>query len=256
MRYNKEERFKYIIDNINLKNVLQVTDLAEILNVSEVTIRKDLKELEDKKKLHRVYGGATNIKSSIKKSRYEERRNKNTKDKKSLAQIASTFINNNMNIFLDAGTTTKEIIPYLENTHGIYVITYDVEIAYLLSKYNNVTTYILGGEIENRTYSTLSIDTVERISKFRADLVFVGTDAFDNEYAYSTNDIRSNIKTRMIENSRLKVLVADSSKYGYRGLTAFSSLNNFDYVITDRIHLDINDLTENDANKDVMFLTV
>lgn len=256
MKYNKEERFKYILDNINLKTVLQVSDLSKILNVSEVTIRKDLKELEDNKKILRIYGGATSIKSSIKKSKYEERRNKNIKNKKLLAKLASTFINNDMNIFIDAGTTTKEIIPYLEKTEGVYVITYDVEIAYLLSKFDNITTYILGGEIENKTYSTLSIETIERINKFRADLVFIGTDAFDSEFAYSTNDIRSNIKTKMIHNSKLKILVADSSKYGYRGLTAFSSINDFDYVITDKLNLDITELKNNNSNKDVMFLTI
>lgn len=241
-----EERLEYILNKIKAKGRVNVADLSQELEVSEVTIRKDLKILEDQMKLKRTFGGAIDFSYNVKVSSISEKKIDKIIEKKKIAKDAAKLIQNNMAIFMDAGTTTFEIIEHLTNFENLTVITNDLLIGAELAKFDHISTYILGGFVEHKTISALSIEAYDILDKFHADICFIGTDAFDQNHVYSTNSLKSNLKRKMIERSKIRVLVADSSKYSRDGLFSFYKTKDFDYVITDRKNADLNSMLDSD----------
>lgn len=229
-----EERLSFITKQLNEENRVNVSDLSEQLKVSEVTIRKDLKELEDRNIAIRTHGGAIKVKEHVVEIPIENKILDNINYKKVIAKKASNYLRDNMTIFLDAGTTTRMLVDYISKFNNITVITYDLDIATLLSKYISINTYLLGGYIENKTRTSLSIEGFQNLSSFHADVCFIGTDAFDDEHVYSTSENKGKLKNMMIVNSEISILLCDSSKYGKTGLYSFYKSKKFDYFISNK----------------------
>ncbi|MDO5026970.1 MAG: DeoR/GlpR family DNA-binding transcription regulator [Tissierellia bacterium] len=239
---NSTDRQAYIIEKITNDGSVRVSDLSAELGVSEVTVRKDLKILEDREFLKRNFGGAISLKEHVKALSLEEKKIDNIELKKIIAKKASKLIKDGMDIFLDAGTTTFAMIEELIKFKKLTIITYDMNIAMELAKYNNIVTYLLGGAIEAETMCLLGIEGYKQVEKLHADICFIGTDAFDERFVYSTNNMKAEIKSKMLENSKLKILVCDSSKYPKDGLHVFYKLTDFNYIITDKQNEELNKL--------------
>lgn len=243
-----EERFSYILNKIEKYGRVKVSDLSRELDVSEVTIRKDLTLLEEREYLRRTFGGAVALRPHVKQSSLDEKRVENIDLKKIIGAKCGAYLHDSLDIFLDSGTTTYEIIDEIVKYNDITVVTYDLAIAMKLSKYPHIRTYMLGGYIENTTDVALSIEGVRTLSRLHADICFIGTDAFDDKRVYSTSDIKANVKRTMLENSKFRVLVSDSSKFMQEGLFSFYDLDSFDCIISDRQNANLNKLL--DENKD------
>lgn len=229
----QEERLSFILETLDEKERVSVGELAQKLDVSEVTIRKDLRELEEKKVIKRTHGGAIKTKKNVEELTTDSKKHMKTLEKENIARLASGLIDDSMTIFLDAGTTTSKLVKYLKEFKDLIVISYDLELALALSKYPKIKTYILGGYIENKTRTALSLDGYENLSRFHADICFMGTDAYDDNFVYSTSETKGRIKSKMIENSRVSVLMADTSKYPTKGLYSFGKMEDFDYFFTE-----------------------
>ena len=228
-----EERHNYIMSKLNSSERVSVSELSRELNVSEVTIRKDLNYLENQKFLKRTHGGAILNNIHVKSEPIETKLSKNIEQKRKIARLAKDFLKDGLNIFLDAGTTIQAISTELIELNDLNIITYDLEIAHELSKYSNISVYILGGYVEKDTKTSMSIEGFQNISNMHADICFIGTDAFDDNFVYSTNENKAKIKNKMIENSSVSILMCDSSKYKKKGLYSFYRCSDFDYFITD-----------------------
>ena len=229
-----EERLKAIEEKLDKDQRVSVSYLAKILRVSEVTIRKDLKVLEEKNIVKRTYGGAIKIQKNVEEIPVVNKKNINVNLKKKIANQANKLLEDNIVIFLDSGTTAMMLVDYIKNYRNITVICYDLEIASILSNYKNINVYMLGGYIDFKTRTSSSLNGFENLSKFHADICFMGTDAFDENYVYSTSENKGKIKSKMIENSNISVLMTDYSKYGKTGLYSFYKCDEFDYFITDK----------------------
>lgn len=237
-----EDRYSYILKKISEKGRVKVSDLSEEMNVSEVTVRKDLSVLEERDLLKRNFGGAVSLQNHVRTLSFDEKKIDNIDLKKTIAKKASNLLKDNLDIFLDAGTTGLSLVEEIVKFNGITVITYDLNIANELSKYKNVNTYIIGGKIESETKTLLSIDGYNLINNMRADICFAGTDAFDDKNVYSTNNLKSRIKSKMLDNAKIRVLISDSSKYKKDGLYSYYKLADFDYILTDRQNEELNNM--------------
>lgn len=242
-----EERLSYILKILEENGRVNVSSLASELKVSEVTIRKDLSVLEEKDYLKRTFGGAVALRPHVKSATLDEKKDENIELKKIIANKCDEFLNDSLDIFLDSGSTTYEIIDKIVAYKDITVVTYDIAIAHKLAKYPHIKTYLLGGYIENNTEVAMSIDGFKTLSRMHADICFIGTDAFDEKCVYSTSDLKASIKRKMIDNSRYRVLVSDSTKFMKEGLFSFYDLLDFDSIISDRQNEKLNRLLDEGA---------
>ena len=239
-----EDRYSYILNKITEKGRVKVTELSREMGVSEVTVRKDLSVLEERDFLKRNFGGAVSLNKHVRTLSFEEKKIDNIDLKKIIAEKANKLLRNNFDIFLDAGTTSLALVEKIVKYEGITVITYDLNIAHELAKYSHVNTYIVGGMLESNTLTLLSIDGYKLIENIHADICFAGTDAFDDNNVYSTNNLKARIKSKMLDNSKIRVLISDSSKYKKDGLYCYYKLKDFDYILTDKQNGDLNNMLE------------
>ncbi|WP_028983374.1 DeoR/GlpR family DNA-binding transcription regulator [Sporolactobacillus terrae] len=228
-----EERHHTIRQIIKEKGKVQVTRLAKQFKVSEVTVRRDLAEMEEQGLLKRTFGGAVSLELVTKAQPYNVKKEQHLDEKKEIAARAAQFISDGMTLFLDAGTTTDLLIPYLLEKNNLFVVTVDLQIAIKLTEAESIDVYMVGGKISNRSKSVNSVDTVLKISKFHFDLAFLGCDAFNSMTFETDSETKTQIKRAVIRSSSLRIILSDSSKFNRHSLLSFARLNEIDYVITD-----------------------
>lgn len=143
-----EERHRIILELLAEKEVVKLQELVEATNSSESTIRRDLTQLEKEKKLRRIHGGATLLQKKREELSVLEKSTKHRQEKKRIAEYAASLVQNGDCIYLDAGTTTFEMIPHL---HGkdIVVVTNGIMHLDMLLEYD-IPTYLLGGFVKKK----------------------------------------------------------------------------------------------------------
>lgn len=228
-----EERKNIIRQVIKNTGKVHVSNLSKKLNVSEVTIRRDLADMEREGLLKRTFGGAVSLDLVAKAQPYSVKKEKNIAGKQLIAQMSSKFITNGMTIFVDAGTTTAELVPYLLNCQNLFVFTVDLQIALSLCRSNKIDVYMIGGNLSHSTKSVNSVDSVLKLQALNFDLAFIGCDAFGLQGFETGTETKAQIKKSAISSSAVKILLSDHQKYGQHSLFNFSNLDKLNYFITD-----------------------
>ncbi|MCM3782767.1 DeoR/GlpR family DNA-binding transcription regulator [Neobacillus mesonae] len=228
-----EERYRMIIERLQERGTVKLQELVELLNVSESTIRRDLVDLEAKHLLKRVHGGASlNSHKSIELG-MEEKTFKNVQEKSALAKMAAKQLRDGECIYLDAGTTTLAMIPYIE-ANDITVVTNGLShVETLVSK--KIRSYLLGGMMKPHTKAVIGSMALQNIDNFRFDKSFIGTNGLDIQMGFTTPDPEEAlIKRRAHQLSGQTYVLADSSKFGE---VAFAKLFDLEEatLITDKV---------------------
>lgn len=232
----KINRLNFIMDYLNKNKSATRKELAESLNVTLMTVGRDLKELEEDGKIICLHGGATLKTSLNEETLYENKKKNNLEIKKQIAKEAIKYIKSGMTLILDAGTTVFELASLLatSNFENLIVITNDLFIALELNKNKKICVNFLGGEILQETGSSNSLLTFKHLSLYNADIAFLGASSITTEFIVtSPNETKSIIKNEMIERALKSFLLVDSSKFYKEKLYKVAPLNNFDYIITD-----------------------
>lgn len=231
-----EERIQKILSLIEKEGTVENSYLVKKINVSEATIRRDLDHLEKKGKIKRVRGGA--ILSQI------EREEKSISDKTDIAldsklkiaKIASRFIEDGDYIYLDAGTTTHQLIDYMKDKN-IKVVTNGVMHLEKLAKYN-IDTYLIGGFVKKKTLAIIGAKAARDLSEFSFDKAFMGMNGICDKNGFTTPDTEeAMIKRKAIEQSNKTFVLADETKFGR---TYFSVVARLDEatIISDSLKID------------------
>ena len=207
-----EDRILEILKIIQENGSIENSELLKVLNISEATLRRDLTYLEKENKIKRVRGGA--IANNIVKNEISiKEKINNQESKRKIAKIAEQFISNGDYIYLDAGTTTYELIDYMKDKN-VKVVTNGISnLEKLIS--NNIETYIIGGRVKEKT------------------LAIVGTKGI-NENGFSTHDVEEAIlKRQAINNSNKVYILADHSKFDMAYFSNVAKLEEAT-IITDK----------------------
>jgi DeoR family transcriptional regulator of aga operon len=231
----KERRSEILRELENLQKVF-VTDLCAKYNVSEVTIRKDLHELENRKLLIRIHGGAMrNLRnesdddvSIYRKQLYS------FKEKKAIGKLAASLINEEDTIILDSGTTTLEIAKNLNSYHNLTIITNALNIAIELLKYKRFNIFLLGGQVRDLSQSTVGPIAESTLKHFYYDKLFLGVDSISIEKGISTPNIEeAYINQSMMSIAKETIAVFDSSKFNKRSFAFIAPVNQIHTIVTD-----------------------
>ncbi|MBZ5201901.1 DeoR/GlpR transcriptional regulator [Planomicrobium chinense] len=205
------ERHDFILKLLEEKQTIKIQDIVELTAASESTIRRDLTELENRQKLERVFGGAVLPGRNLAEPSVADKSAQNLQEKISLAKFASGFVQQGDSVFLDAGTTTFQMIPFLMEK-DLVVVTNGLTLVEALNE-QGITTYLTGGMIKPRTGALVGAQTIQSLKNYRFDICFLGVNGFHPDYGYTTPDPEEAAVKKMASSlARKTYVLADHSK--------------------------------------------
>ena len=206
------ERQNNILKLLEETGSVTLHELVNFCDVSEATIRRDLTTLEEKNLLYRTHGGA------VKRSEY-------LAEKKETAKyINQNIIQSGQTIYLDAGTSTYELIDYLRDKRITVVTNSTYHLPKLIN--NKIHTIILGGTLKHSTQAVVGPAAIEQLKNYSFDMCFIGCNGVDENFGVTTADeSEAFIKSLAIQNSKKKYVLADKTKFGHRKFQKFAELD-------------------------------
>ena len=227
----KRERQAFIIHQVNLHNKILSSDLSQEINVSEDTIRRDLNELANMKKIIKVHGGA------LSKSFHNSFQHKNIysiEHKKVIAQKAVSIIKDGMFVLTTGGTTIIELARALpEDLHATF-FTGSLPAAFEYMHHPNIEVIIIGDRLSKSSQITVGGGAISKIREIKADLSFLGVNAIDIEYGITDSDWDIvQVKQAMIESSSKVVVLTISEKVNTTKRLKVCNVKDIDVLITE-----------------------
>jgi len=233
-RASTDRQFK-IIELLRQSGRVTVEDLASQFGVTLQTIRRDLNELSEARRVVRVHGGAI-VASGVENLAYEARQLVAHPHKQLIGQAAAKLIPDNSSLFINIGTTTEEVARALVGHTGLLVITNNLHVAHELYRRKNIEVFLTGGTVRHGDGGIVGAVSVSQIEQFRVDMAIIGTSAIDSTGTLLDFDIREVETSRaIIGHARKIVLVSDSSKFSRSAPVRIAHLSEIDVFITDRL---------------------
>ncbi len=212
---------------------VNVKDLATRMDVSEATVRRDLRSLADLGKLELVYGGATLSRSAD--HSYLSKARRNIPEKQVIGRLAASLVNDGESILLDSGTTTSAMAPFLRRHRGVTVIVNSVRLVDELAGAPEMNVVVIGGKFRADTMDMvgpLATSALENLRGFRA---FIGADGLSPDFGVTACDIDSAHFYRLaIRNARETILLADHQKFTAPSLYRICEFKEISRVVTDK----------------------
>ncbi|HCX21410.1 MAG: DeoR family transcriptional regulator [Flammeovirgaceae bacterium] len=224
-----------ILTSINTDGQVYVDELSARFGVSEVTIRNDLDQLEQKNLLIRARGGAMKIEGRVGVDyNLSEKDKLNYQEKVRIGKAASKLIKSSEIVLIDSGTTTVEMVKNLDNIEDLTVITNALNIATVLINNPNVSLTIPGGYLRKNSQSLVGPMAERGLKNFYVDKAFLGVDGFDTKTGlYTPNIEEAHLNELMIEIANEVILLADSSKFKKKSFAFICNIDKIDVVVTD-----------------------
>ncbi|MDU4715307.1 MAG: DeoR/GlpR family DNA-binding transcription regulator [Anaerococcus sp.] len=234
-----EQRRIEILTYLREKKEASVADLAVKFNVSLPTIRADLTFLEENNKLTRTHGGAILNKKIGEYQTISEKKIINTDKKMMIAKKAIKLVEENDTIALDSGTTSFALCKKLTSFKNLTLIINDFAIANFLSENSTFKLIFVGGLIGRDINSTNGPKALSFLDNINCDKAFLACESFDLKKGFSTFDEnQAAFKKRLMETSKTKIMLLDSSKFDKVSSFTFSKIEDFDYLISDKVSED------------------
>ncbi|RAV28402.1 DeoR/GlpR family DNA-binding transcription regulator [Sinomicrobium soli] len=228
------DRHEMILQKLKEEGRVKINDLIEWLNVSGVTIRKDLKLLEDKKLLFRTHGGASSSNPYMNERTIDEKEQINAEAKQKIGKAALGLIKESDSVIVGSGTTVYTFANMLHPLRQMTVITPAVKVTLALCSRPNIEIVQLGGTIRPNSSSVAGRTAENTLEEISSGILFLGVDGIDLDFGLSiTNLAEASLNKKMIESAQVLVVLADSSKFGKRGLGKVCGLEQVHYIVTD-----------------------
>ncbi len=228
------ERLNQILSVLEKEKYITVQELSKTLDVSMVTIRKDLALLENQGYLYRTHGGAS------KKSRYAFEENVlrkesiNVKEKQKIARKALEFIKENDFIILASGTTIHYLARIMNDFQKLTVLTSSLRVSVELCNIPSINTIQIGGEVRKSSTSVIGPLSESILNSFSCNKLFLGIDGIDIDFGISTSNVaEASLNQQMIKHADKVYVLGDSSKVNKRGFGKICDLSKVDVFITD-----------------------
>lgn len=230
------ERRNLIINKLHNEGEIFVDQLSKEFEVSEVTIRNDLDQLEKKKLLVRARGGAMNHIGGVGMDfRISEKDKINLKEKIRIGKAAAALIQDGDIIIIDSGTTTAEMAKNLEGINNLTVITNAINIAIIVSQFPNITLIMPGGNMRKNSQSLVGPIASKSLANFRIDKLFLGVDGVDLQAGFFTANMEeADLNEQMIKVSNEVTILTDHSKFNRRAFAHICNIEKANKIITDK----------------------
>ncbi|MGO4544558.1 DeoR/GlpR family DNA-binding transcription regulator [Paenibacillus sp. 2TAB23] len=228
------ERYDKIVLLVNERGSIRVTELSELCQVTEETIRRDLDRLEQAGRLRRSHGGAVSVKDQQPEIPYFEREIAQAEEKKRIAEEAIKLILPKDRILLDASSTAWYMAASMPDI-PLTVLTNSIKVAMELSGKEKIEVISTGGILASRSLSYVGPLAERSLDAYHVDKAFFSCKGVHLERGVSeSNELQARIKHKMVGMADQVILLADSSKFGVQAFTHVADLSDVDAIITDR----------------------
>ncbi|WML44965.1 DeoR/GlpR family DNA-binding transcription regulator [Neobacillus sp. PS3-40] len=206
------ERHRLILQLLKEKNIVKINELVELTHTSESTIRRDLSQLEEDKFLKRIHGGASRLQGKLQEPSMNEKSSKNLHEKREIAKFAANLVETGDCIYLDAGSTVKEMIDFLPIDNIVVVTNGLMHVTPLLNK--GIPTYLIGGFAKQNTKAIIGRGALTSLDLYQFDKCFMGVNGIHSQFGYTTPDQEeAAVKQKVISLSRETYVLADETKF-------------------------------------------
>ena len=232
-----QERRNRIIQIITNNRKADIRELSDILGETEITIRRDLIELEKAKKLIRVHGGA--ILNEQKKSVWQtssiyNRLERNRDDKERIARLAATLIHNDESLFIDGGSTNQILAPMIRDLSNMLFVTNSPDIADILLENEENRIMQIGGEMTRDTHLTIGPDAEDSIRRYYVDKCITSVSGIEpDEGCYAAIPSEASMKRTLVTHARETILLVDHTKFNRKAFCLAFDLSRVSTVVTD-----------------------
>ena len=229
----KQQRWATIIDQCRQHTSVSVAELVQLLNVSEATIRRDLQQMEDLNMVSRLHGGARLNDDQSAEPPMLIKSETNVSSKNQVARLAAGMIKNNQMVYIDAGSSTYEMLNYVR-AKNITVVTIGIpHIAKL--KHNSTHTILLGGTIRWTTEAVTGNMTLKQLDDLFFDVAFIVVNGIHAKVGFTTtNEQEADVKAKVIAHSSSTFILADGSIFNKLYPVKFSRLDQA-VILSDEI---------------------
>ncbi len=231
----KEERLRITLETVRERGSVTVPELSDTFGVSEITIRRDLKELAERGLIRRAHGGAVYPAGTLPEPPVIQRMQKNRAYKLRIAEAAADLIEDGDSVFIGSGSTTTYIARKLVNRQNLTVVTNAISVATELATADGVTVVVLGGLLRPSELSMVGHITEQALKEVRLEKVFLGMRAISLE-AGLTNDYLPEVMTdrAILQMAPKLIVVADYSKFGKIASAFVASIDQITTLVTNK----------------------
>ncbi|MGP0580347.1 DeoR/GlpR family DNA-binding transcription regulator [Paenibacillus peoriae] len=227
------ERYEMIVQLVNEKGSIRVSELSELCKVTEETIRRDLDRLEQAGRLRRSHGGAVSVKNEQPETPYAVREIMNAEEKRRIAEEAVKQIQPNDRILLDASTTAWYMASSLPDI-PLTILTNSIRVATELAGKEKIEVISTGGQLLQRSLSFVGPLAERSLETYYVDKLFFSSQGVHLDRGISeSNELQARLKQKMVSIADRVILLADASKFGQQAFTHVVSLSQVSEIITD-----------------------
>lgn len=229
----KQHRWATIVESCQQSGEVSVEMLVEQLGVSEATIRRDLQQMADLRMISRYHGGAKLNSDQTGEPPMLFKSETNIEAKNKVARLAASLIQDNQMVYVDAGSSTYEMLNYI-TAKNITIITIGIPHIHKLTQ-NSMRTIVLGGTIRWSTQAITGYQTLKQLDDMYFDVAFIGVNGIHKQLGYTTtNEQEAAVKSKVIEHSNTAYLLADATKFNKLFPAKYASLTD-GILLTDEI---------------------
>lgn len=230
------QRHEVILTEVRVRGAVRVSDLAALLGVSDMTVRRDLDTLHEAGLVEKVHGGATSTADrSADEPGFAAKSLRNTNEKLAIAQAAATLVRAGTAIGVTAGTTTWQFAYHLTEISDLIVVTNSIRVADVLDQSPRPDrTVILTGGVRTPSDALVGPVAVQALRTLHFDAVFMGVHGMSARAGFTTPNLNEAETNRAFADATQRLVVlADHTKWNVTGLSSIAPLHDADTVVTD-----------------------
>lgn len=222
-----------ILEELRLSGSCRIQDLARRLNVSEETIRRNVKNLSRQGLVRKVHGGVY-IPEALREPSFTQRMNVNPDAKRRIAAHLAAIIQNGDSLILDIGSTTAYVARALREHHNLFVVTNSVAVAQMLATRNNNRVFLAGGELRPHDAGAFGKEAIAFVRQFSVQYAVLSVAAIDADTGFMLFDLQeAEFSREILDRAECSIVAADHSKFGLRAPIRIAEPAAFDMLVTD-----------------------
>lgn len=227
------ERYEKIVELINKKGSMRVTELSTLCQVTEETIRRDLDKLEEAGRLRRSHGGAVSVRYQLPEEPYFEREVKNVDEKRKIAKEAVKYVEPGDRIILDASSTAWYVASILPDV-PLTILTNSIKVAMVLASKEKIEVVSTGGILAPKSLSYVGPLAESALEQYHVNKAFLSCKGIHVERGITEqNEMQAQLKQKMISMADHVFLLVDHSKLGFREFAQAAQCDQINTIITD-----------------------